>query len=998
MGVRMESFDPFEPSGPRVPPTPVSPFRAHLRTFLDNLEDNANIAEQFVVKDPTQSQAQHFANSLGDALFKVEQCEISVISGGDDPVGDHLLDRCGKLKFRARRLLASCHACIEDTIGGDGYGSAKNSLPKLQLPKFNGEFAKWANFWELFTEIVDARKDLTPVVKFNYLISSLVGEPLDMIEGLPVSSINYQKAKKLLQEKFGNVDKVRQMLIRKFTSIPAPKNNLSDLKQFTNTAKKLLAQLHENTPLDVGEFIKSLLVEKLPKSVYESVVNKFQKFDFSLTELFEGLTFAIDMFEYNEIKSGEPTVVKTVTQEYRREASVRPKQGGNSMGCKLCNGDHNVFNCKRYRNRDAIRDQMKRLNLCFNCLSTKHTSKECGSRFNCKNCQGRHHTLICHVPGPNPTNHPNVVRANTNQPSQVDRGSASNNTPTPEPIATSSNQAVGAQPGSHSNLVVSQSSCSVGGDLPSAVLPTVGVRVSNNRKAGYTNMLIDTGSQKSFISTNLARRLNLKPIKCINVRLSTFGGSGECQTLEVVRVKINVGHHQFTAQFIVHDNVTMKVHQAGILQMRQKLVQHNVKLADKHLNSETIDNIEILLGIDYYSKVVFSMRRVCGMDLFVTAKGIVPFGIVPNWVKGIRTQDKVVCNRVTCIDSREERFSESHLWDLETIGIKDERFTSSEKQAIHQVTNNLVKTDEGYQVSLPFKDHQRPSVNYRPAIAQFNSLLQKFKTNVTLYEQYQKVIQDYLDQGFIEQTENDPRIGSYLPHHPVFKESKTTPLRIVFNASSKTAGGKSLNDCMYVGPSLTQKLHDALVQFRQNPVAVVSDISKAFHRILIEPEHRKYVKFVWGSLDRYSIAAYQFKVVIFGACSSPYILQQVLETHLNQDNLEIKGLVNNFYVDNFCKTYLTADQAIIEKPMIDKVLLDASMPLQGWVSNSETFNDCFELERQQQVNVLGLNWEVSSDTFKLSASKRLPDKLLVGNLPKEMFYQFWLQSSILWVF
>ena len=260
------NFDPYDPSGSGAPFVPVSPYRAHLRVFLDNLEDQANIVDQFVIKDPTQSQAQHFADSLGDVLFKVEQCEISTIVGGDDTTGDHLLDRCGKLKFRARRLLASCHACIQDTSKGDGYGSVKNSLPKLQLPKFNGEFAKWANFWELFTEIVDVRADLTPVVKFNYLISSLVGEPLDMVEGLPISSINYQKAKELLREKFGNIDKVRQMLIRKFTSIPAPKNNLSDLKQFTNTAKKLLAQLHANTPSDVGEFIKSLLVEKLPKS------------------------------------------------------------------------------------------------------------------------------------------------------------------------------------------------------------------------------------------------------------------------------------------------------------------------------------------------------------------------------------------------------------------------------------------------------------------------------------------------------------------------------------------------------------------------------------------------------------------------------------------------------------------------------------------------------------------------------------------------------------
>ena len=108
----------------------------------------------------------------------------------------------------------------------------------------------------------------------------------------------------------------------------------------------------------------------------------------------------------------------------------------------------------------------------------------------------------------------------------------------------------------------------------------------------------------------------------------------------------------------------------------------------------------------------------------------------------------------------------------------------------------------------------------------------------------------------------------FLPHHAVLKESATTPLRIVFNASSKPADGRSLNDCMYVGPSLTQKLHDALLTFRENPVAVISDISKAFHRILIHEEHRKFTKFLWVTENRDTLTSYQFKVVIFGATST----------------------------------------------------------------------------------------------------------------------------------
>ena len=118
----------------------------------------------------------------------------------------------------------------------------------------------------------------------------------------------------------------------------------------------------------------------------------------------------------------------------------------------------------------------------------------------------------------------------------------------------------------------------------------------------------------------------------------------------------------------------------------------------------------------------------------------------------------------------------------------------------------------------------------------------------------------------------------FLAYHPVIKDSPTTPLRIVFNASSRPAGGKSLNDCMHVGPSLTQKLHDTLLKFRENPVVVISDISKAFHRILIDEDHRKYTKFVWVTMGRAELACYQFKVVIFGVCSSPYTSRSLTYT------------------------------------------------------------------------------------------------------------------------
>ena len=66
------------------------------------------------------------------------------------------------------------------------------------------------------------------------------------------------------------------------------------------------------------------------------------------------------------------------------------------------------------------------------------------------------------------------------------------------------------------------------------------------------------------------------------------------------------------------------------------------------------------------------------------------------------------------------------------------------------------------------------------------------------------------------------------------------------------------------GPSLTAKLHKILIQFRQGTYAVTADISKAFHRIIVDEEDRKFLKFLWINLNSQELLTFQFKVVLFG--------------------------------------------------------------------------------------------------------------------------------------
>ena len=186
-------------------------------------------------------------------------------------------------------------------------------------------------------------------------------------------------------------------------------------------------------------------------------------------------------------------------------------------------------------------------------------------------------------------------------------------------------------------------------------------------------------------------------------------------------------------------------------------------------------------------------------------------------------------------------------------------------------------------VCLPFKDTTRPSVNYHNAKGQLNSLIQKVSHDANLGKQYDNILNSYVEKEFIEEFPNDPIAGHYMPHHPVFKKSTTTPMRIVFNASSKPTDGTSLNDCLFTGPSLTAKLHDILLTFHQGQCTITADISKAFHRILVNEQGRDYLKFLWFNLETEEQRMFRFRVVMFGATCSPYLLQETLQTHLSEN-------------------------------------------------------------------------------------------------------------------
>ena len=81
----------------------------------------------------------------------------------------------------------------------------------------------------------------------------------------------------------------------------------------------------------------------------------------------------------------------------------------------------------------------------------------------------------------------------------------------------------------------------------------------------------------------------------------------------------------------------------------------------------------------------------------------------------------------------------------------------------------------------------------------------------------------------------------YLPHHGVIKESSSsTKLRTVFDASSKTDSGLSLNDILHVGPTLQSTLIEIVVRIRLHNIALTGDLRKMYRQIIVHPDDRDY--------------------------------------------------------------------------------------------------------------------------------------------------------------
>lgn len=154
--------------------------------------------------------------------------------------------------------------------------------------------------------------------------------------------------------------------------------------------------------------------------------------------------------------------------------------------CPLCSASHLLHLCPTFisKNPNQRREIVNQTSRYFNCLSSKHVASACQSRFSCRVCHKRHHSML---------------HLDSDSSSKSDKIASSN---------CSTAQTSDVKPSVTSLLSSTIQRCRTSVLLATAWLT---VRVTSGRTA-VVPALLDQGSEMTFISENLSQLLRAKRI------------------------------------------------------------------------------------------------------------------------------------------------------------------------------------------------------------------------------------------------------------------------------------------------------------------------------------------------------------------------------------------------------------------------------------------------------------------------------------------------------
>ncbi|XP_054713877.1 uncharacterized protein LOC129223335 [Uloborus diversus] len=751
------------------------------------------------------------------------------------------------------------------------------------------------------------------IEKFTYLKSLLGGAALNAVSGFSLSDENYDACIGLIKERFGRVDLV----------ISSHMNNLLNLDPVKHSSNvKALRTLYDSCEINIrslnslgivsesyGSLLGPIILKLLPDDMnLEFNRKRNSKKQYNVTELLDFIRLEVESLEASNViinskkRKSNSEFAQNKNNYSRSVPTTSALTTMTNSYCYYCNENtHDVRKCEK--TNEQKRMILKNQGRCYKCFRKGHVSFKCRVKIPpCKVCNSvNHNKLFCRK----------IVSDSEDKENAI--ASLSLNSKT---ISETADKGIYLQ------------TC------------TVHVSDKNSLLSRITRILLDSGSQKTFIKSELAKELKLKCIRREKLYIYSFGYiKGKLKEYDVVEVKLKSMHEPnscITIEALVTDTISgalIKVPPRSILEM---LKTENLKLADNGESSE----IELLLGSDSCWEVQTGQKKRISKRLFAVSS-LFGWSLVGAFGENQSSASMFTIGATQCESENHSSINDSlrKFWALDHIGLEEKDDKNDEL---------VIKNDEW------------------------------------LRENYDSIINDQLRNKIIEECGVESHDGNtmyYMPHSPVVrKNASKTKVRIVYDASSKVNDEVSLNQCLIPGPNLNPSILDLILCFRQFKYAFSADIEKAFHQIGIVETDRDALRFLYFD-NELNIKHYRMTRAPFGVACSSFILACTIKHHIKKlsvENPEIFKMLNNFiYVDDIFYGSDSVEHAFKLSTEAYNVLKEAGMNLRQFSTNSEELekiwdkNGIVEVQKEHNdtLKVLGLNWCNSKDVLFLNIDK-----------------------------
>ncbi|XP_068726487.1 uncharacterized protein [Montipora capricornis] len=253
--------------------------------------------------------------------------------------------------------------------------------------------------------------------------------------------------------------------------------------------------------------------------------------------------------------------------------------------------------------------------------------------------------------------------------------------------------------------------------------------------------------------------------------------------------------------------------------------------------------------------------------------------------------------------------------------------------------------------------------------------------------EYGQIIEQQKSEGIVEEANESPQEKEfYIPHKPVVRiGAESTKLRVVYDASARyNSQAPSLNDCLYAGLPLQNRLWNVLVRMRFHPVLITGDLKQAFLHVRIKKQERDTLRFHWKANEHSQVETLRFTRALFGLVPSPFLLGGVIESHLESWEPRrpelVAELCKSLYVDDLISGKPTVKETEQLKQGAIEVFEDAKFTLHEWHSNAAELEEngtkveeeeSFAKQQLRQpggrdVSLLGLSWDKRKDEISVA--------------------------------